>query len=400
MSLKIFLIFTLLFFSLSGCAPYLEQSRRMLDSYYRGDFQEAADFADKVHPRKADKLLAYLDKGAVYHAAKRYDKSNKFFTKAERIAEENEKLLALPQIGAVFANDNVMPFIASPYERLLIHLFKIMNYAETEEMEEALVEVRRINTVFPDIYSESERRTQMRSPFNAYLSGLIWEANGLCNDAYIDYKRLQKLGQKAPKGFSVDLKRTARCAGLSGEVEEAGKRPNLVVILESGRSPVKVSTEYDHPIQVFPVPLYRSRPSSISGAIIKIDGKKIGKTEILEDVDSALKSVLEEQMPGIIARAAARLAVKTAAAVAVGEKVDKGLGIMVGTLAYATNRADLRSWKTLPEYFQIWRGFVPSGRHTILLEFLNKNGKKHASKSEVVDLKEGEMEFLIVRTVK
>ena len=64
---------------LSSCAPYLQQARPALDAYYRGDFERAAELADEIHPRKADKLLALMDKATIYHAASKYKKSIKFF---------------------------------------------------------------------------------------------------------------------------------------------------------------------------------------------------------------------------------------------------------------------------------------------------------------------------------
>jgi hypothetical protein len=394
---RISLVFLILIFA-SGCAPYLAQSRAMLQAYYSGDFKEAADLAESVRPRKADRLLAYLDKGTVYHSDKQYKKSIRFFSKATKLAEDHQKLAALPQIGAVFANDNIMPFIASPYERLLIHAYQIMNYAQMGNFEDALVEVRRLNTVFPDIYSEGSTKGLMKSPFVAYLSGLIWEANRLCNDAYIDYKRVEKLPRR-PKSLSKDLERSAICAGLKPLPLDKIVLPNLIIVLESGRSPVKISTEHEMPLQVIPVPYYEDQSTSIRKSLIKVDGKRAGYTESLEDVESSLKEVLEDEMPGIIARAVARLAVKEAAAIVIGEKVDKGLGVAIGMMALTTNRADLRSWETLPEKFQIWRGHISPGRHTILLELLDRSGRKVGSRRALVNLKEGTSALLTFRTV-
>lgn len=396
-------------FLLSGCAPYFTQARPALQAYYHGNFKEAVKHADAIHPRKADRLLAYLDRATIYHSAHRFKKSIKFFSKAADLAERYQKQAALPQVGAVFTTDNLLPYIADTYERLLIHTFQIMNYAALGDFENALVEVRRINTIFPDIYSGKKADGYMSSSFTAYLSGLIWESNRLCNDAYIDYKRVKRLKLK-PKDINSDVCRTAKYAGLleqapavcmstlQGRAET--QAPNLIIILESGRSPVKISTEYQTPLQVIPVPEYVDESTIIKRASVNIGGRNRGYTESLEDVGNSLREALEKEMPSIIARAVARLAVKEGVAIAVGKKVDKDLGRVLAIAVLATNRADLRSWRTLPDSLHIWRGFIPPGKQTILLEFLDGRGRKVYSLSRNVEIPEGEKKLLVYRTAR
>ncbi len=354
-----------------------------------------------VSPRKADRLVAYLDKGTIFQAAGRYKKSIKFFTKAADLSEKYYKQAALSHVGAVLTNDNVLPYIVDPYERLLIHTYLAMNYATMGNMEDALVEVRRIDTLFPKIYTDQEKRNYLKSAFVAYLMGWIWEGNQLCNDAYIDYKRVEKL-KRGPKNLSEDLERTRRCAGLSSDnvPRSAKKPPNLMIVLESGRSPTKESSEYEHELQIIPVPVYKSRSRSGHRASILIDGRSVGQTSPLDNIDRALRSALDDQMPAIISRALARLAVKTGAAVAVGKEVDEDLGIFVGALLLATNRADLRSWRTLPHTMSLWRGWVTPGKHTISLDFLDKGGKKIGSVSESIEIDDDKPKLMIIRKIR
>ena len=360
---------------LSSCAPYLQQARPALDAYYRGDFERAAELADEIHPRKADKLLALMDKATIYHAASKYKKSIKFFTKAKRLAEKNQRVAILQEVGAVLTNDNLKRYVADPYERLLIHTYQIMNYAALGDLEGALVEVRQINTLYPDIFAEENKDSFMKSAFMAYLSGLIWEMNDLSNDAYIDYKRVDRLHLK-PIGLADDIKRSAIEANLDKENQNNKKSPNLIVVIETGRAPEKVSSEYKNGLQIIPVPLYESYQESFRGANVKVDFKNRGEVSLLENIDGSLKAALEKKMPAIVARAIARLAAKEGAAVAVGETVNKDLGIFLGVLFLATNRADLRSWTTLPRSFYIWRGYITPGSHTISLDISPGSGKK------------------------
>jgi len=382
-------IFFLIFFLLSSCAPYLEQSRPALRAYYRGDFEEAANLADSIHPRKSDRMVAYLDKGTIFHVAKEYKKSIKYFSKAADLADKKQNQAFIAETGAVFTNDNILPYIASPYERLLIHIYLMLNYAAMDQFDEALVEVRRINTIF---------EPYIKDPLSLYLSGLVWEANSLCNDAYIDYTRLNKLRTK-PKGLKQDIERTGICSGLIESKKNEMTAPNLILVYEQGKAPKKVSTEHKLPLQIIPVPRYTNLDSTIERARVKIDGRNRGYLNRLEDLNITLREALEDQMAGIVARAMARLAVKEGAAAVIREKVDEDLGDFLAIAVLLTNRADLRSWRTLPQTFQIWRGYIPPGKHTISIDFLDINGKKIYSKSEDIELEQADTKLMVFRTI-
>lgn len=400
--IKTILILVILLFS--ACAPYHEQLKPALNAYYNGDFKEAAEFADRIHARKADRLLSYLDKAFIYHVAKEYKKSIKYFKKADNLSEKYQKNTALENIGAVLTNDNLLFYIAHRYERLLIHVFQMLNFAAIGDLEGALVEVRRINTLFPNIYDDSEKQDFMKSSLNSYLSAIMWEANGLCNDAFIDYKRIKKLKYKL-ENLDKDIVRTKICSGFMVnndiiKLSRTNRKPNIVIILESGRSPVKISTEHEAELQVIPVPQYINIPSNADKAKLTIDDNSKYILSSLEPIEESLQNVLKDQMPAIIARATARLVVKEGAAAIISEEVSEELGLLISVIGFLTNRADLRSWRTLPKEVMVWKGNLSEGNHTIVLDILEYNDTKVASIKADINIISDETKFLIFRNVE
>ena len=62
------------------------------------------------------------------------------------------------------------------------------------------------------------------------------------------------------------------------------------------------------------------------------------------------------------------------------------LGIIANLFAVATERADTRSWRTLPNQIFMVRMPLPAGTHTLKLSFLDVNGQVRRSQP-VPDIK-------------
>ncbi len=369
-----------------ACGSYNYHMKRMMRPYVRGDYETALKRLDDWKYRKSDKLLYLLNRGTILHVAGSYKESNKVFESAEDLIELYDKQGAARQVAATVTNDWALRYTGEKFERLLINVFKMLNYAALNEWDEALVEVRRINTNYEDFFKNKDKE-YLDNVFAKYFQAMVWKVNGKPNDAYIDLKHIALGGHKIPglekelyclskkigmysdsemwrKKFNLD--KNIKCESAKGEVE-------LIYVLEAGRAPKKVSTEHEADLQVLPVPAYERCPADFVKARVSI-GKKSEATYVLEDVAETAEASLKDLMPGIISRAVARLVVKEGAAVAVGKEVDSGLGIALGILMLATNRADTRSWLTLPETMQMARLSVKKRVYDIKVEYLDSNG--------------------------
>ena len=68
------------------------------------------------------------------------------------------------------------------------------------------------------------------------------------------------------------------------------------------------------------------------------------------------------------------MVVKQAIAVGVQEATDsKAAGFLTAILLHASDKADLRSWTTLPARLQLARLKLPAGRHDIVLDRFSTN---------------------------
>ncbi|MBI1909322.1 MAG: hypothetical protein HYS22_04050 [Deltaproteobacteria bacterium] len=373
---------------------YVHQSRGARHSFQRGDPEKALKWYQQQKPPHRDRLLYLMDQAVILHTAGRYQESLKTFEEAIRLSEAMNSPQVLAKTASLVTNDNLIPYKGEDFERLLMHLFQVLNYLGLGEPDEALVEVRRVHTKFSDFFKDNSK-SYLRNAFATYLSGLVWEANGKLNDAYIDYKTTQKIVPSFPS-LPQDLLKGATLFGFLNEKARWQKlfrqdyRPlppdqgEVILLIEEGVVPEKESTEEEINLQVLPLPRYPKdlknpvlvsvfRGASPKGASPKgvspTDKTELAQTTPLYRVDEAAKKTLADQKGGMIARGLARLAVKEGAAVAVGTKVDRDLGIFLGVLVLATNRADLRSWLTLPRSFQVARFALPEGTYDLKLSW-------------------------------
>jgi len=110
------------------------------------------------------------------------------------------------------------------------------------------------------------------------------------------------------------------------------------------------------------LPYYESRPNQISGARISVADRQ-SDTQLMEDIDAIARASLDARMPAITARAIARAIAKgviqesvdTAGKQRNDDAVQFFGSMLIRILSVATERADTRSWLTLPPTSS-WRG--------------------------------------------
>ena len=119
----------------------------------------------------------------------------------------------------------------------MINFYKALNYIDLNDMEGALVEVRKINiklNQLNDKYPDNKNRYQ-RDAFAHLLMGLIYDATGDYNNAFIAYRNayevyqsdyIKNFGVKAPEQLKQDLMRTAYICGFSAELKQYEKEFN------------------------------------------------------------------------------------------------------------------------------------------------------------------------------
>lgn len=357
--------------ALSGCATYSYQARPSFDDYSAGRFKTAVEQHRSVHAGRVNRLLYLMNQGMMEHAAGEYATS----TRTTQAAIERAEAFAHTSVAAtaesVATNDSAMPYRGSLADQIYLHTIQMLNYAALGDWDNAMVEVRRVRTIVPNLYDASSERKYLQDPFMNYLSALLAEATGHPNDAWIDYKRAVKLSPQ-PASIQDDVSRAAARSGLAGHDAKlfSNSMATVIVVVEGGQSPAKVPQGGYAPnaVTLLTIPTYVDRASGPSHVTLTVDGHSVGNVELLDDVGRALKGTLNDEMPAIVARSVARLAAKSAASEVVARKVNQNLGILLGALTIASNTTDLRSFESLPHHFAVHRSAIAPGHHDLALE--------------------------------
>ncbi len=378
----------------------------------------------------SDLILYSMEQGRYAQILGNIDVSmSDFRASMQKIAENDEKaMISMSGIGANVAatlvNDNAIPYESEGYERVLLHHYQALNYLKKRDLEGAGVEVRRANAeqneslnrfekelensreeasakrINPGSVSQIDSRyaqmdevagrvkNSFQNAYTFYVSGFIYELLRQPNDAYIDYKKALEIYPEN-RYLQKDVLRLAAKLEMREDLEELQRRfpdnkefiPNtaiedsgeLLVLFEDGFVPRK------HEIYI-PIPLGRSGLVSIAFPIylekwsaqapLRILDKNvlIGSTEPICDVRALAVKALKEMAPVIATRQIIRAVAKGVAS-AEARKQFGDLG------QFATNiwnllseRADLRSWLTLPANAQILRTTLPVGSYRLTLQ--------------------------------
>jgi uncharacterized protein len=426
--LQLFLIaFTILFFS--ACGPYSGLPRPVQSAYQRGDYHAAVAQLDKTKVKKKDRLLYFLDKGALLHYAGDYEASNKTFTKAEDLASLLETKSMTKETIATVGNETVLSYAGEKYERLLIHVFKMLNYAALSQWENALVEVRRLNTMKEKLF-HGEIKEVYQNPFSLYISAVLWAIQHHYNDAYIDYKKaFHLLPDKDLLGPDI-LYLSWHLGGLNRSLwkkewphlkrkESRRQKALIVFVLESGLAPLLDSEITYFLDQKIALPILDEQKSRVTQAKIFLNNnpKPVLELKNLAQVSAMANANLPHKRKRAGLRKIAKGTLKAGAQVAVYEAITKTGGkkkssrersnqritgllaaFMVGALFNATEHADTRIWSTLPENWLAQKIELDPGEYQVTVRFYNEYGNQAGSEvTQTLQLKKRESRFMIFR---
>ncbi|MFM7967089.1 COG3014 family protein [Aeromonas sp. A-5] len=415
---------------LGGCASrwqdlfvsYSDQMVPLRNQLLLGHAAEALPKVRESTPGDDTYVLDQLEKGRIAWLAGQDAISKQGFAAADsRLAwEENQARYrlsqGLAQAGSLLTNDQTMAYRTPDYERTMLHHYLALNYLQRGDAEGALVEVRRANQVqeralkaradevrkAKEKSEESETDGEMRqlmsrgapeldrligqvkngfqNAYTFYFSGVLYEAAGDLNDAWVDYQRGYQI---APDNQSLQdaLLRLARLRGSADELKETEKkvgrkapppakdRGQLVVLFEDGLIPARREIFLPLPISTssgdfrtftVAVPYYDNRASDTGPLMVSV-GKQAGRTSSLVRLESLAAKDLQERLPGMLTRQALRLVAKEQLRRSAAKEGGDVGNILVGIFNTLSERADTRSWLTLPAEASSWQGMVPAG---------------------------------------
>ena len=388
---------------LAGCA--FGTDRRQIDELIAGGrCEKAVRIMEESRDRYGDngRLLYLLDSAMVRLQCGRYDAAQRFFHEAERTADRLWTESISRNAASLLINDYMRPYPGEDYERAMIHLMSAIGYLQMGQPEEARVETRRLDTLL-HLYNDKyiEKNVYKEDAFGRYLSGMLNEDDSAVDDAFIDYLLAARAyedykkayGTRLPQALAEDLLRVGAAVGRAEEAasalgnnrefseipaRDAGKRGRVVYIHFSGDAPEKVQDTLFIPTGRGPItlafPKMVVRPPACGGGrlILQNDATLVELgTELVEDINRIAVKNLNDRKGRVIARTLARAVVKQlaieGAAIQGDAETAEAIRVILNALNLFVERADIRSWRTLPGEIHMARDYVPPGTYEAVL---------------------------------
>jgi hypothetical protein len=413
-------------FGLSACSNfsaanlfshYSVQKKLLYDHVSQGDYQQAQLLAqDDV----AGDILDNMERGRISLLNQDIDASRKWFEVSDTAvtAMQNKAVISLSDsaasVGALAVNDNLTEYDPADYELGFLHLYLALTYIQGNQLDDALVEFRRadqvqekakqireaalakeanelnskgvsanIGSVLAQYPNAQKSLGAIQNGYLFFLSGLVFEADGNLNDAYIDYKRALALQPDNPTvvdsvirtatklGANQDLKSLIDQYGRVNELTESQAR--LIVIQE--QSVVDALQAWKQSLPIFSskgqgiiysmtLPYYPEHPSGNFEAL-SIDGESL-QGSLLTDVNVMARYQLHERISSLLLRQVFRVIAKEQVRQQVS-KDDPLSGLLVNVLNTLTEQPDTRSWLTLPEQVYSASHIVSVGEHNLMI---------------------------------
>ena len=441
-----FLAVALSFFAAScATAPDVQPRVNSLVVAQQLDMATAALGDNPAIYGKNNELLYWLDRGMVDQCAGRYSDSIHAFAQAQQRFDELYTKSITKLTSAWALNDYAAPYRGEDYEYTLVNIFQAINYVMTGNYNEALVEARDMDSKLNLINSlYAGKNVYKEDAFGRFFMGILYEVNGTpadLNDAFISYSRAyedytkqggENFGVQAPDLLKENLLTMAQFMGNEQfahyraefpdvqllTLDDKNKKAEVYLVQYTGFSPVKVSGVVPIPfdprhVTQIAFPKFISRYSEIVSSELsaaKTDQLAfVQSTFIGQDIAAIAQSVLDSRKVQIFAKAVARPVVKYAAERVVEKKIEDkwgdvaayGFDFLSSLYNLSTERADLRSWQTLPAQIRVARLLLDPGEYEFFVQTYTHNNrflnKVSLGKST---LEAGEKKFFVFRNYR
>ncbi|ECL2924393.1 TPA: COG3014 family protein [Campylobacter jejuni] len=403
MKIKVGLIFSgIVCLFLTACVNQVKQNttfENALTQKYCGD-----DFfnqnLEKIK-KNDDVIYTGLNAGLIARNCGDFNKSNVFFDAAEESYKYDVDLgnvgsKATKFVGTTLLNDTIVDYDGSLYERIMVNIYKALNYMEEDDYENARVEFNRalmrqdkakeyftkeieknradldkakedknydknmnenskvIEEQYDNLFKEFDTTKNFINPYATYLASIFFfmdkdyrKAADLFREVAIIYPKNKTIKKEAKifKEYATKIK-----------VKKAKKY--VFVVYENGFGVVKdefvltLPFIVDKKIISTSIALQTLKKREASFANLNINGQN---TNDFVDLDNIVATEFKINMPVMIAKALAQTIIKTTLNVAVANNDSTGgwLSLATAVATAATNKADVRSWRGLPKSIAI-----------------------------------------------
>ncbi len=407
-----------------------ETTQKVYSGNYQGAITSVINAKENVYKLK-DRVMYYLDLGMLYHYNGNYELSNQLLTQAEQAIEELYTKSISKATLSLILNDNTLDYSGEDYEDLYLNIFKALNYINLDKVDEAFVEVRRVNDKLAELedkYSDMSKNMNTskdakiavkpgenkfyNSALAHYLSILLYRNKDRWDDVRIDSEKLSDAWKtesdvynfaKPDISASLDQDATGRLNVFcfTGKSPEKRSRTwwirtfNDYLFIGASKESLsgnKVTNYFDmiywkgitnNLFFKFQIPVMQSRSSQVDRIQLLVDGKSY-KTALLENIDNVATCTFEVKKNMIYLKTIIRTISKGLLTKQGKDKIDEQVGNQLVSSLFnlgadlavsATEQADLRISHYFPQLAHIVEIHISPGKHQIVINYLNKYGK-------------------------
>lgn len=411
-----------LLLQLGGCATYSAGFAPIEAKLAAQDPAAALQVLEKQRPGRNELLLYLLDKAILQRMQHDFAASNQSLEQAKQVIQTYSAASISEQTASFIINDTTRTYTGTPLEQVMLHVYAALNYLELGDHDAARVEALQVEVRLRQIMQDSPESALSVDPFARYLSGMIFEDLGEYSDAMIAYRKAYEAYQAHEKLYALtipyylqqDLLRLARKVGLKNEYAKLKRQfgmsqqnnsnfgddtGEVVLLFHNGLAPIKrehsvatIDPGSGRLIRVS-LPYYQNRQQLITSARVEANDSFV-QTQQVEAIDDIAEQTLQAYMPAITARAVARAVLKYNMSREASKQNDVA-GLLVNIVGVLTERADTRSWLSLPANIQMARLQLPPGTYTLSIELLDELEQiQHMTKLIDVKVNPGERRYV------
>jgi len=399
------------FLILCGCAAISghKDSMNQFDGKLDSNNCEFAEIDKKIE-KEDDPILWGIQGGTLARNCLNYTKSNELFDEAEKKYKESvdkDSIVnnTLESSASILVNNNINNYEGNTYEKVMVNTYKALNFISLNDKQNARIEFNRaldrqrrakeyfekeikekknelvksakadnddekkeinpfdslkvaenkntqevIYKEYNNLLNDFEAYPNFINPFTTYISGIYFLLDG-------DSRKARDL-LKESMAMDPDNEQIKKDYELSKKYSKSLKRAKekyAWIIYENGKGMVKDEIRIDIPLFLFTnnvkytgIALPKITERSSSYEYLDVNGRK---TIEVCNMDNVIKTEFKKRFPTIVTEAVFNTVVKTVAQKQLND-ASPIAGIVGALYQGLTNKADVRSWTTLPKNFQ------------------------------------------------
>jgi tetratricopeptide (TPR) repeat protein len=411
--------------TLVGCASHSDKTKEIRSALDAGQPRAALKLlneqldvdSEKELPEDTggDNSLFLLDRAMVLQQLQLY----KWSSRDLEVSDKQIDMLDFSRntahdIGKYLFSDDVGPYKAPPYEKLMINTMNMVNYLVQGDLQGARVEARRL-AVMQKYLKDNDPDNALTAP-GSYLAGFTFEKSGQYDEAlryydealqYGEYRSLAEPVRRLSGRSGYSSPRLKKLAGLDGAptpaaeqlATQVAEQGELLVIVSYGRVPAKIARRIPIGLALTyasgalsPGDRGQANELAVQGLVTWVNFPDLGKAhgqydtptfsldgklfplEGIVAVDHETKRAWEDVKGTVVASAITRMIARVVAGkgvqAAAGDE-NPIAGLLLGLATQATLTAadtpDTRSWATLPARMAFGRVMLPAGTRAVQL---------------------------------